>query len=224
MGLEPYGVSFHVGSQQIDISTWRKALNEVASIFAMCDREGVKLKMINMGGGFPAKYKNPVENIENYTTQIEEFIIENFGEESEWPRIIIEPGRSLSGDSGIILTEVILVSKKNYSEYEPRWVYVDIGKFGGLAETIDESIKYRIQTFKDNDEAGPVILAGPSCDSQDVLFSNYQYELPLDLKSGDKIKIMSCGSYTNTYASGNMIFGDKIIGFNGFETLKVHYI
>jgi ornithine decarboxylase len=128
------------------------------------------------------------------------------------PHIVIEPGRSLVGDSGTIEAEVVLISRKSYDE-DVRWVYLDIGKFGGLAETHDEAIKYRIETVGRKGPTGPVILAGPSCDSVDILYEKYQYQLPLTLKVGDRVRIHATGAYTASYAS---------VGFNGFAPLPTY--
>ena len=81
------------------------------------------------------------------------------------------------GNAGVIEAEVVLVSKKS-DEDDVRWVYLDIGKFGGLAETMDESIRYPIRTPRDGDEMAPCVLAGPTCDSADVLYEKEPYQLP----------------------------------------------
>ena len=87
--------------------------------------------------------------------------------------------------------------------------------FNGLIETMDEAIKYPIITSADTPdcEEEEVILAGPTCDSMDVLYENYKYALPLDLKSGDKVYFLSTGAYTSTYAS---------VFFNGFPPIKTY--
>ncbi len=83
------------------------------------------------------------------------------------PETIIEPGRGMVGNAGVIEAEVVLVSKKSEND-KLRWVYLDIGKFGGLAETMDESIRYPIHTPRDGAPLEPCVLAGPTCDSADV--------------------------------------------------------
>jgi ornithine decarboxylase len=130
------------------------------------------------------------------------------------PETIIEPGRGMVGNAGIIEAEVVLVSKKSSTD-AVRWVYLDIGKFGGLAETMDESIRYPIRTPRDGSEAGPCVVAGPTCDSMDVLYEKTPYELPVSLEIGDKVLIEGTGAYTTTYAS---------VGFNGFAPLKAFHI
>jgi ornithine decarboxylase len=130
------------------------------------------------------------------------------------PETIIEPGRGMVGNAGVIEAEVVLVSKK--SEADPvRWVYLDIGKFGGLAETIDESIRYPIRTARDGGKVAPCILAGPTCDSVDVLYEKEPYPLPVSLEIGDRVLIEGTGAYTATYST---------VAFNGFPPLKTYHI
>ena len=125
-----------------------------------------------------------------------------------------EPGRGLVGNAGVIEAEVVLVSKKSDKD-ETRWVYLDIGRFGGLAETLDESIRYPIRTPRDGDEVGPCVLAGPTCDSADILYEKRSYELPISLEIGDTVLIEGTGAYTATYAS---------VAFNGFAPLRTYLI
>ena len=80
------------------------------------------------------------------------------------PETIIEPGRGMVGNAGTIKTEVVLISKKADNDNQ-RWVFLDIGKFGGLAETMDEAIRYPISTPHDGGAVAPCVLAGPTCDS-----------------------------------------------------------
>jgi len=208
LGLDAYGVSFHVGSQQTDLGQWDHALRRVSQLFADAQRLGVELRMINLGGGMPARYRAGVRPIEDYATAIMDALVRHFG--PALPEIVIEPGRSIAGDAGVIQAEIVLISRK--SDNDPvRWIYLDIGKFSGLAETMDESIKYRFLTPHDGGKTGPVVLAGPTCDSADILYEKTLYELPLDLKVGDKVQILSTGAYTATYSS---------VGFNGFAPLR----
>jgi ornithine decarboxylase len=108
LGLDPYGISFHVGSQQRDIGQWSSALSNVGSIFVTAEEHGIKLKMVNMGGGFPAMYTDPTNPMEHYSMDILNYLHNNFGD--ELPEIIIEPGRSMAGDSGVIVTEIVNIS------------------------------------------------------------------------------------------------------------------
>lgn len=212
-GLIPYGVSFHVGSQQRDIGAWNDAIAKVKYLFnSLEEEENIKLQMIDMGGGFPATYIDPTNELSVYASEITRFLTEDFGD--DLPEIILEPGRSLVGDSGILTSEVILASRKNNTALT-RWVYIDAGKFNGLIETIDECIKYPIITTKDGDKEGEVIIAGPTCDSMDVMYETTKYKLPVTLKQGDRMYWLSTGAYTTTYAS---------VAFNGFPPIQTYYI
>ncbi|MES1151191.1 MAG: type III PLP-dependent enzyme [Dongia sp.] len=213
LGLKPYGVSFHVGSQQLDPSQWARAIAAAKSVFDRAAEAGVTLGMVDLGGGFPAVYGPGVATISAYGKAIERAMHESFG--AALPAMIVEPGRYMVGDAGVLETEVVLVSRKSYED-DRRWVYLDIGRFGGLAETEGEAIRYRIQpTQAGAAEEAPVVLAGPTCDSADILYDKAGYTLPTDLKSGDRLRIFSTGAYTTTYSAVN---------FNGFEPLRAIYI
>ena len=212
LGLDPYGVSFHVGSQQTDLGQWDGAVWSAAQMFSLLAEADIELRMVNIGGGFPAHYRSDVPAIDGYARAVMAAITRHFG--NQLPEILIEPGRSLVGDAGIIQTEVVLISEKGCGDSR-RWVYLDVGKFNGLAETMDESIKYRFATPGRSGVSGPVILAGPTCDSADILYERTEYRLPLGLEVGDKVEILSTGAYTASYAS---------VGFNGFSPIRTYCI
>jgi ornithine decarboxylase len=211
-GLEPFGVSFHVGSQQRDPAQWDIALGKTAMIFSTLSRRGIDLKMINLGGGFPARYRAGLPGIDAYAAAIMAAMTRHFG--NRLPSMVVEPGRGVAGDAGVIQTEVVLIARKSY-DAERRWVYLDVGKFGGLPETMGECIEYRIRTPHDGGACGPVVLAGPTCDEVDVLYERADYGLPLDLAVGDRIEFLSAGAYTASYCS---------VGFNGFPPIREFYI
>ncbi len=212
LGLEAYGVSFHVGSQQRNPKSWDRALAAASGVFKALAERGITLTMVNLGGGFPTKYLKEVPTVRSYGMSIFRALRRHFG--NRIPETIIEPGRGMVGNAGMIEAEVVLISKKSESE-QLRWVYLDIGKFGGLAETMDESIRYPIRTPHDEDEFAPCVLAGPTCDSADVMYEKDPYFLPVSLEIGDKVLIESTGAYTSTYSS---------VAFNGFEPLKTYHI
>jgi ornithine decarboxylase len=211
-GLEPYGVSFHVGSQQTDPGQWDHAVGTAARMFSLLAAEDIYLRMVNIGGGFPAHYRGAVPEAEHYARAVMTAITRHFG--NDLPEIIVEPGRSLVGDAGVIYSEVVLISEKGGGDAK-RWVYLDVGKFNGLAETMGESIKYRILTPGRGGASAPVVLAGPTCDSADILYEKTEYRLPLGLAIGDKVEILSAGAYTASYAS---------VGFNGFSPIRTYCI
>ncbi len=209
-GLVPHGLTFHVGSQQCDPYAWDVALSELAHLVSTLGNEGIDLEVINIGGGLPAQYQEKVPALDVFASTIQTAL------QTYLPglKVMLEPGRSLVAEAGVIQSEVVLISQKSKTD-ATRWVYLDIGKFNGLMETMDESIKYRLRTPKDDSPKGRVILAGPTCDSADILYEKTVLELPLSLAVGDRIEILSAGAYTSSYSS---------VGFNGFPPLRTHII
>jgi ornithine decarboxylase len=209
LGLRAVGVAFHVGSQQTDPTQWQEPMLQTAALFREVARHGIKLDTVNVGGGFPVPYEGNVPQVAHFACAINRATFDAFG--SSMPHLMLEPGRSLVGEAGVIESEVVLVSRKSFAE-QTRWVYLDVGKFGGLAETLDESIKYPLRTPRAG-ATGPVIIAGPTCDSADILYEKTPYALPLDLECGDRVEILNTGAYTSSYAS---------VGFNGFPPLRTY--
>ena len=114
----------------------------------------------------------------------------------------------------MIQSEVVLISEKGGGDAR-RWVYLDVGKFNGLAETMDESIKYRIATPGRAGACGPVILAGPTSTAPTSSTSGPSIGCRSGFEVGDKIEILSAGAYTASYAS---------VGFNGFAPIRTYCI
>lgn len=224
LGLVPYGISGHPGSQQTDVTQWRILIAAMYELMLVLRREGIEIEMLNLGGGLPSYYRAPIPGFQSYNVKITDYLAEHFGDQVNWPRIIMEPGRSMVADAGIMFSEVVLVSKKSYAPFERRWLFLDVGKFTGLMETLDESIKFRFVTDKDGEEDGPVILAGNSCDSADLLYEQTEYRMPLSLTEGDIVQIRSAGAYTTSYAAGAWVNNQPVPGFNGFPPPRIQVI
>ena len=208
LGLNPVGFSFHVGSQTRHADMWVPTLDAMAQIWQAAIDAGHDLSLLNIGGGFPAFYGEEIQAPTDYAAQVIEMVEARF---SKVETLMAEPGRGMVADAGVIVAEVMLVSRKSERDMH-RWVYLDIGRFSGLAETEGEAIRYQFQTAHDCEPAGPCILAGPSCDSADILYEKRPVSLPLSLKSGDRVLIRNTGAYTSTYSS---------VCFNGFPPLDV---
>ena len=208
LGLRPRGFSFHVGSQTRQAAMWGDTLDQIAAIWAEAKEAGFGLDLLNIGGGFPAFYGEAIEAPTAYAAAVMAQIDARFGDVAQ---VMAEPGRGLVAEAGAIAAEVLLVSRKSNRDLH-RWVYLDIGKFSGLAETMDEAIRYQFVTPTASGPTAPCIVAGPSCDSADVLYEKKMIDLPQNLSSGDRVIIRNCGAYTTTYAT---------IGFNGFPPLDV---
>lgn len=212
LGLQPLGVSFHVGSQQTQPGEWSRAIADAAQVFARCARDGLALGLVNLGGGFPAHYRTRVPPLADYIETIDDALARHFG--GARPELMIEPGRYLVADAGLLRAEVLLITRRGGAD-DRRWVYIDAGRYNGLAETQGESIHYRIRTPRDGGATEAVVLAGPTCDSTDILYDRTEVELPLDLAIGDTVDFLSAGAYTASYAS---------VEFNGFPPLATHCI
>ena len=206
LGLDVAGISFHAGSQMRAPAMWAPALDAALALWEEAKAAGHRLRILNIGGGFPAFYGHPLPETRDYAAEVMRMVRARFGTEVA---VMAEPGRGLVAEAGVIVAEVVLVARKDEADLH-RWVFLDIGKFSGLAETMDEAIRYQFETRHGDAETGPCILAGPSCDSADVLYEKRPVQLPLALEPGDKLRILCTGAYTTSYSS---------VGFNGFPPL-----
>ncbi len=211
LGLDPEGVAFHVGSQHLDPAAWEPWIAAAGRVTRTVAAQGITLRGLNIGGGFPGRYLIDPPPLTDYADTIRAAIATHFDHPVE---LAIEPGRVLVAEAGMIRSEVVLVSRKSDTD-QKRWVYLDIGRYGGMAETENEAIAYRLQTAQDHEPTGPVVIAGPSCDGDDVLYQRTPYELPLSLRAGDYVDIMSTGAYTQSYSS---------VAFNGFPPLRTYFV
>ena len=213
-GLSVAGISFHVGSQQTKPETWEKAIQQTADIYHQLNAQGIYPDTINLGGGFPASYKFTGPDIETYGRTIQAALNRHF---PQGIASMIEPGRSLVADAGVIKSEIILITHRKDQDHSvenaPNWIYLDIGKFNGLFESGD--VLFPIITDRDDDTTTDVVLAGPTCDSADILYEQGHYRLPVSLQHGDAVFFLNVGAYSTSYATQS---------FNGFPPLAEHYI
>ena len=204
LGLRPEGIAFHVGSQQLEPSAWEIGIRCAAAIF---DRVG-GLTTLNIGGGFPITYASDAPGLDVFADAIMSALQHHFG--SSQPRLVVEPGRAIVGSAGAIRCEVVSVRTGGDGR---RWVYLDIGRYGGLAETENEYIRYLLRTERDADPVEDAVVAGPTCDGDDVLYQ--RYPLPVTVRAGDVVEIDAAGAYTASYASTS---------FNGFPPLPTYFV
>ena len=202
MGLRPTGITFHVGSQCTQPNTWIKAIEKSKALWVLARDRGVDLDTLNIGGGFPVEYTKPVCSISEIVRVVKDTVRAIFPRHME---VIVEPGRVLVGDAGILATKVIAKATRD----EQQWLYLDVGVFNGLMESMG-GIEYSLLVEKDG-AMSKWVLAGPSCDSFDVI--SREAILP-ELEIGDKVYIMSAGAYTTAYASH----------FNGFPAPQTCFV
>ncbi|WP_370963639.1 type III PLP-dependent enzyme [Amycolatopsis sp. cg9] len=208
-GLRP-GIAFHVGSQQPDVAAWEIGIATAAKLFAEAEAQGVAMTRLNLGGGFATAHRARVPSLDAYASTIASALETHFP--GQPPELLLEPGRVLVADAGLLRTEVVLVAHRGGR----RWVYLDIGRYNGLAEAENEAIAYRFEPVRPpGGPSGPVVLAGPTCDGDDVLYQRTPYELPLALRTGDRLDLPGTGAYTASYAS---------VGFNGIEPLRTYCV
>ncbi len=188
--LVPYGITFHVGSQCTDEKSWTAAIKKSKLVWEMVAQKGVRLEMLNLGGGFPVHYTDDsAPSIDRIAEEIKATLREEFSADT---RITVEPGRVFVGGAGTLASTVIAKAKRGDED----WLYLDVGVFNGLMESIG-GIEYSFAT----DREGPTkkwVVAGPSCDSVDVISNGI--DLP-EMEVGDKVYILSAGAYTTAYAS-----------------------
>lgn len=218
IGLNPVGLSFHVGSQNYNPENWRIAIREASVVFEEARRFGVEMKVINTGGGMPVRYSRPIPSVQEIAKVINEAVEEFLGDDVT---VIVEPGRSLVGDAGVMVSKVILRSRKG----DEQWVYLDAGVFHGLTETI-QNIRYNITVHgKEEEELDKFVLAGPTCDSVDVMY--YDALLPRSTTLGDLVYIYTAGAYTTEYGtnfngipSPTIVFEDGFLSQESLDTFE----
>lgn len=200
MGLEPHGLTFHVGSQMLDPAAWERAIAQSSAVMRHLARQGLKVSMLDIGGGFPAAYASPVRPIEEFGRRIMAALADGL----PYPvQVVAEPGRALVAEAGLIVSQVIGVAERAGRT----WVHLDVGAFNGMMEALEtrNQLRYPVRDSRGAPWKQLVHLTGPSCDSQDTLL----YDVPLSagIADGDTVYIGSAGAYTTSYASN----------FNGFD-------
>ncbi len=206
LGLEPIGLSFHVGSQCVKAENWARAIAECGTIWRAVAAHGINLYFLDLGGGYPIHTDPSVPTFCDIGQAISDAIAEYIPETPNL-RVILEPGRAMVGDAGVMALTVVGKAQRG----EKTWLYLDSGVFNGLMEVI-EGFSYPV--FTDDVEAertATYTLAGPSCDSFDTIMRDVA--LP-PMSIGDRLYFINTGAYTTEYASN----------FNGFSIPSVEVL
>jgi ornithine decarboxylase len=203
LGLTPYGVTFHVGSQCTSPSAWRQAIAAVGRLLTKLSADGIELEMLNLSGGFPARYVEPIPSLDQIAATIRLALDELLPYTP--PALGAEPGRYLVAESAVMVSTV-LGREVRAGE---NWLYVDVGAYHGLIETHQTANSWRFPLWSSRPDHAiapqePFTVTGPTCDSFDTMF--FGAALPSTLDVDDQLYIGSTGAYTLGYASH----------FNGF--------
>ncbi len=210
LGLHPYGISFHVGSQASDAKAWANVLIILRSIISDLKDLGIKLDVIDIGGGFPCNYASS-----EITPSLEEIAKNTFEQYEKLPykpRLILEPGRGIIGSTAVLVASVIARVERRGNT----WLFLDAGAYNGLFEAMSYqgAIRYHISVMRPAGDAGEALfeLAGPTGDSPDVI--SREARLPADVQVGDKLIFHNVGAYNLFFVSTH----------NGFPKPKVYYV
>jgi ornithine decarboxylase len=206
-GLEVIGLSFHVGSQCLNPNNWVNAIRASGDVWQAAQERGFNFNFLDLGGGFPAgNYHDPsIPTLEAISDVVMPALHENIPN-LEDVLVVLEPGRGLVGESGRLIASVEGKAPRG----EDEWLYLDAGVFNGLMETY-EGFPPVVRLVAEDAHLRPrkvYTLAGPSCDSCDVLARGVN--LP-EIHIGDRLQFLDAGAYVTEYGAA----------FNGFPVPEV---
>jgi ornithine decarboxylase len=191
LGITVRGLSFHVGSQAADPGKHVEAIEACAKLLAAAQREKLgPCDTLDIGGGFPIDYGQRAPGIQRFCAPIRAAL-------AALPRrirVIAEPGRYIVGPAAIGVASVMGRALREGHW----WYYLDDGLYGSYSGQLFDHARYPVEALKQGGEKLPAVLAGPTCDSIDVIAENLM--LP-KLDSGDLIVGRAMGAYTWASAS-----------------------
>jgi ornithine decarboxylase len=191
LGIEVRGFSFHVGSQAPQPLKHVEAIEACLALTREARRGKLgKFDTLDIGGGFPIDYAQRVPDIGRFCAPIRKAL----AKVPKGLRVIAEPGRYIAGPAAIGVASVM-----GRAEREGHWwYYLDDGLYGSFSGQLFDHARYPLESLKTGGELKPSVLAGPTCDSIDVITENIM--LP-KLKAGDLIVGRAMGAYTWASAS-----------------------
>ena len=206
LGLKPYGIAFHVGSQMETPEPWETAIAAAGMLMRRLQDRGITIAMLDIGGGFPAKYSQDLPHIAAYGERVTQALATYL---PYAVRVVAEPGRYIVANAGVLTTTVIGIAQRGAKT----WLHLDVGAFNGMMEALETQNTLRFPVSDSLQSSDRVLyhLTGPSCDSQDSIL----FDVPLSqgLGVGDQVYIHATGAYTTCYAST----------FNGFVIPKTFF-
>lgn len=202
-GLAVRGISFHVGSQCRCPDDFYGALSQARRIWDRASAAGIELEVLDFGGGLPAPYRESVLTLESYCGSLAQALDATFGDLNV--RVIGEPGRGLCADAATLVTRVIGKSMR----HGVPWYIIDDGLYGSFSGQVYDHTEFPlIAQGTDERPLSPCVVAGPTCDSSDVVCRDQM--LP-DLNIGELLLVPTMGAYTSASSSN----------FNGLDLAHV---
>ena len=198
-GLDMAGIAFHVGSQTVSSDPYLNALDIARELFEEAEAAGLKLRILDIGGGFPIPEPKVKFNLPEMLKQINARLDEDFAETEIWA----EPGRYICGTAVNLVTSVIGVTERGGQP----WYFLDEGLYGTFSGVLFDQWDFKLISFREGEKKVAATFAGPSCDSLDIMFRG---RLTVPLEVGDLLLVPSCGAYTSASATT----------FNGFNKAK----
>ncbi len=207
-GLEVEGLSFHAGSQAASPARHAEAIKTCAVLLSQAAEQGHRLRTLDIGGGFPVDYgegrtePRAEPPAERSVLPIEEFCAPIRAALATLPpdiHLLAEPGRYLSAPAAIVVSSVMGRADRDGR----RWYYLDDGLYGSYSGQVFDRVKYPLEALVPPRPRRPSVLAGPTCDSLDVIAEDI--ELP-ELELGDLVVGRSMGAYTWASASEFNLF------------------
>ena len=151
LGLDPYGITFHVGSQMLSPLAWERPLRMVGQVMEKLRSSGIRLRMVDVGGGFPARYSaQPLP-----LTEFADVIAAGLAALPYDVDVVIEPGRAVVAEAGTLIATVIGTALR----HGDRWAHLDVGAFNGLMESLETNNRLR---FPVRDSRGSATARTPS--------------------------------------------------------------
>ncbi|EPW3767935.1 type III PLP-dependent enzyme [Vibrio fluvialis] len=185
------GLSFHVGSQTTNPQKYVEAIHTCKEVMEQVVERGLPaLSTLDIGGGFPVNYTKQVMPIDQFCVPINEALAEL----PETVQVIAEPGRFIVAQSMMSVASVMGQAERDGQT----WYYLDDGVYGSFSGLIFDDAQYPLVTLKQEGEYAPSVLAGPTCDSIDVIAEN---TLLPKLDNGDLIIGRMMGAYTSATAT-----------------------
>jgi ornithine decarboxylase len=186
LGVRVRGLSFHVGSQATDPSKYIEAIHACTNLIAEALLAGLpSLDVLDIGGGFPVQYTDAVMPIGEFCAPIRAALAKL----PKHVRVIAEPGRFIAAPAAIAVSTVMGKAKRDGRW----WYYLDDGLYGSYSGQLFDHAKYPVAALRDGGELFASVLAGPTCDSIDVIDDNIS--LP-ELEVGDLVVGRMMGAYT----------------------------